>query len=35
MFKNFKPTPADYLIFSGLVINVIVITLLVYYYLSS
>ncbi len=35
MFKNLKPTPADYLIFTGLVVNVIVIALILYYYLTS
>ena len=32
--KNLKPTPADYLIFTGLVVNVIVIALILYYYFN-
>lgn len=34
MFKDWKPTPADYLIFVGLVVNLAVIFFLVVYYFT-
>lgn len=34
MFKDWKPTPADYLIFLGLAVNLIVIIALLIYYFT-
>jgi len=34
MFKNWKPTPADYLIFLGLVVNLVVIVAILIYYFA-